>query len=64
MWLIDKVSGKGAKEHSKNTYFSFLPYMTQSVKNLHAIQCYHVIYDEEKKSYHPDIPGSFFQEGR
>ena len=28
-----------------------------------AIQCYCVIYDE-KKSYYPDITGSFFQEGR
>ena len=28
-----------------------------------AIQCYHVIYDE-KKSFFPDITGSFFQEGR
>ena len=29
-----------------------------------AIQCYDVIYDEKKKSYYPDITGSFFQEGR
>ena len=29
-----------------------------------AIQCYRVICEEEKKSYYPDIPGSFFQEGR
>ena len=29
-----------------------------------AIQCYHVIYDEKKKSYYPDITGSLFQEGR
>ena len=29
-----------------------------------AIQCYCVIYDEKKKSYYPDITGSFFQEGR
>ena len=28
-----------------------------------AIQCYHVICDK-KKSYYPDITGSFFQEGR
>ncbi|KAJ8778770.1 hypothetical protein J1605_013447 [Eschrichtius robustus] len=28
-----------------------------------AIQCYRVIYDEKKKSYYPDITGSFFQEG-
>ena len=27
-----------------------------------AVQCYCVIYDE-KKSYYPDITGSFFQEG-
>ena len=38
MWLFDKVSGKGAEEQSKNTFFSFLPYMAQSVKNLHAMQ--------------------------
>ena len=30
-----------------------------------AIQCYRVIYDEKKKkSYFPDITGSFFQKGR
>ena len=29
-----------------------------------AIQYYHVIYDGKKKSYYPDITGSFFQEGR
>ena len=29
-----------------------------------TIQCYHVTYDEEKKSYYPDITGSFFHEGR
>ena len=30
-----------------------------------AIQCFHVIYDKEKKkSYYPDISGSFSQEGR
>ena len=29
-----------------------------------AIQCYHVIYEEKKKSYYPDITGSFFREGR
>ena len=28
-----------------------------------AIQCYHVIYDKKKKSYFPDITGSYFQEG-
>ena len=38
MWLFDKVSGKGAEEYSKNTFFSFVPYMAQSVKNLHAVQ--------------------------
>ena len=29
-----------------------------------AIQCYHLIYDVKKKSYYPDITGSFFQENR
>ena len=29
-----------------------------------AIQCYHVIYDEEKKSYYLDVTGLFFQEGK
>ena len=29
-----------------------------------AIQWYHVIYDEKKKSYYPDITGTFFQESR
>ena len=29
-----------------------------------TIQCYHVIYDEKKKSYYPDIAESFFQERR
>ena len=28
-----------------------------------ATQCYHVIYGK-RKSHHPDIIGSFFQEGR
>lgn len=29
-----------------------------------AIQCYHVIYDEEKKIYYLDVTGLFFQEGK
>ena len=29
-----------------------------------AVQCYSIIYDEKKRSYYPDITGSFFQEGR
>ena len=29
-----------------------------------TVQCYRVTYDEEKKSYYPDITGSFFLEGR
>ena len=29
-----------------------------AVQNI--IQCYHVTCDEGKKSYHPDITGSFF----
>ena len=29
-----------------------------------AIRCYRVIYDEKKKSYYPDITGSFSQEDR
>ena len=29
-----------------------------------VIQCYHVIYDEKKKSYYPGITGLFLQEGR
>ena len=29
-----------------------------------AIRSYHVIYDEKKRSYYPDITVSFFQEGR
>ena len=29
-----------------------------------AIQCYHLICEEKKTSYYPDIVGSFFQEGR
>ena len=35
MWLLEL---KGAEEHSKNTLFSFLPYMAQLVTNLHAMQ--------------------------
>ena len=35
MWLLEL---KGAEEHSKNTLFSFLPYMVQLVTNLHAMQ--------------------------
>ena len=38
-------------------------YMKVAAAVQNAIQCYHVIYDK-KNSYYPDIPGSFFQEGR
>ena len=38
------------------------PKVAAAIQN--AIQCYLVIYDEKKKSYDPDINGSFFQEGR
>ena len=39
-------------------------YMKIAAAVQNAIQCYCVIYDEEKKNYYPDITGSFFQESR
>ena len=39
------------------------PYTKVTTAIQNAIQCYRVIY-ERKKSYYPDITGSFFQEGR
>ena len=35
-------------------------YMKLAAAVQKAIQCYCVIYDEKKKSYYPDITGSFF----
>ena len=39
-------------------------YMKVAAAVQNAIQCYCVIYGEKKKSYYPDITGSFFQENR
>ena len=39
-------------------------YMKVAATVQNAIQCYHVIYDEKKKSYYPDVTGSFFQAGK
>ena len=39
-------------------------YMKVAAAVQNTIQCYRVIYDEKRKSYYPDITGSFFQEGR
>ena len=39
-------------------------YMKVSTVIQKAVQCCHVIYEEEEKSYDPDITGSFSQEGR
>ena len=38
-------------------------YMKVAAAVQKAVQCYCVIYDEKKKSYYPDITGSFFSRG-